>query len=1449
MSKEPTFLDHFTREGHLKTQLLQIAANSNPTSRIAKLRLFYQQLGENLAKFPQLCVLLFNTFLQADSLQLLTESDLKAFEELGTLLLQTSADSNTTGTIWNHLADIYSLRGDLQNAGRLFARIYYSPLFDKCWRSRTIQELAKRKLLSDEYICMYIDYVQWVLEPTQETEVLAILTIYCSVNFATALIHIKKSAELIKQLLTCNIILPCTYTTLGLYHLLIEKNAINATRCFEKAYKTDIYNELALIGLLAAWIQNSSYKSIDYLLFSQVTPLFNKPLVRACVQFSTLLQWLESRTINSSPPLTTKDMQQFTRLDLQQYVGDMFHTAYARLHLFEGNAREALTLLQSYIHQHPEQLRWHYYAAWAEMQLGEKEALLKRYCALIGERETFLKDDSRLKIWPGRWIIACLLLDTDPSIAEEPHLEADLHTIAKISPKYVASIIETRLALVSAKYPFSFSWKPGDGSLEEDLEALRTGLGYALYVRKSTMMKQYMLYPLFQHLPLADQKMWTGVMLLTTNDGESTKEQTPGNGAMLSPTYATASVDSIEQGCKSLEEVALQYGYHRAALILAVHYMEQGSLGQAKTMLQRFMTITRRTDAKIQLLNLYIAHLERSTAVDIGKSVRQPELAARAYYTQGCLYLSEARYDRAINAFDTALAIPHTALSEDCYALTQCAQFLAHPDIYSDIWPDIKQLNVREQKPFLLWYTFLARLWYAPPADIVTLWQNIGFLFDNLDGLADETRIAIAQMITRACQRATSQTQAEAFMHMLAQITRTSSHSMLKQLQNKCIALSAYKQYLIEDNHTHTYDYLDHQLQVHPSNCFLVILLALTYLEQHDTQAAMYVLDKTSFPDSLPEQELCRFLAALLKGQTKDLVHIPPLLNEAIQRNKQHILLVDMLLFFAAGDSVEICTLIFSAWKDHQAKILNVINLPSFLSYLCVHGANTKALLPQLVDLVQQEAGKSMNKNQQVMLARCFVIIGQIEQADKIWQALSRDTTLSDELLRESAVLLCHMAVQANNNGDKHTAILRVREAAKRVNKKTQQENLERIAHKLELQIVTQEVLTKQFPGIEEVLEIPGRYHGVQRVLEGHTDFQTRFSKLNTQPENVWNDLVYEYRQDVQFLHMLAILYQEYVQAHLAKHDHQKAYLTVHTILWTLLLCTDDFWHSFSQARIINNTEGRENLSNAQQEELFEKTITNMLFSHLTHARRAFNEARYNDAEIHLRCLYRCSQGVAKLQKTLQKYNLRFEIPLNTERLQKVITNASDMLNQWCTHLLKEAEEALGNIATLQKSGKNYEAGLHKLKHFIDMHIPLKQVLLTNIHWHNDWCGSSYRQIHNNAASSKLLFTTVNAASRIVDQLILLSRKGYGFLPENRAIAQHFVWRGLTSDSQEAALHCYQTALQWDASNVNAQTFIKKLSEETGGKDTEEEDDDDDEEGEEEEEDRYNVYDDYDDTF
>src|SRR5207245_628448 len=72
--------------------------------------------------------------------------------------------------------------------------------------------------------------------------------------------------------------------------------------------------------------------------------------------------------------------------------------------------------------------------------------------------------------------------------------------------------------MARSMHPPAMQWKVGYGTIEEDLEALRSVLGYAFYTKDQQKMGQLILLPLFQRLPLTDQEMWRGLHALIMGD-------------------------------------------------------------------------------------------------------------------------------------------------------------------------------------------------------------------------------------------------------------------------------------------------------------------------------------------------------------------------------------------------------------------------------------------------------------------------------------------------------------------------------------------------------------------------------------------------------------------------------------------------------------------------------------------------------------------------------------------------------------------------------------------------------------------------------------------------------------------------------------------------------------------------------------------------------------------
>lgn len=78
--------------------------------------------------------------------------------------------------------------------------------------------------------------------------------------------------------------------------------------------------------------------------------------------------------MDGTPPCTVQELES---LDLGKYAGDALDAAMGRLHLLEGNARQAAEILHSLADKRPDQPEWNYYASWASALTGDGEGIVR----------------------------------------------------------------------------------------------------------------------------------------------------------------------------------------------------------------------------------------------------------------------------------------------------------------------------------------------------------------------------------------------------------------------------------------------------------------------------------------------------------------------------------------------------------------------------------------------------------------------------------------------------------------------------------------------------------------------------------------------------------------------------------------------------------------------------------------------------------------------------------------------------------------------------------------------------------------------------------------------------------------------------------------------------------------------------------------------------------------
>ena len=204
------------------------------------------------------------------------------------------------------------------------------------------------------------------------------------------------------------------------------------------------------------------------------------------------------------------------------------------------------------------------------------------------------------------------MLDAGFTVAERNLTSSCLNKAINKKHTYARSI-KARLALVHL-YPLEdVEWIAHDGSLEEDMEALRIALGSAFYKRNNELLAKLIDFPLFHRLPMPDRFLWRGLHQL--------------------------SLKNYARGRKYLTEACDKFDYQRAALILTVHYLECNMLQEAKLFMKKVRTGT--NNSKIVLLRAYIEEQEGKgeNAYSIYKKLLQRG-ETRAQYALGNYYVT-----------------------------------------------------------------------------------------------------------------------------------------------------------------------------------------------------------------------------------------------------------------------------------------------------------------------------------------------------------------------------------------------------------------------------------------------------------------------------------------------------------------------------------------------------------------------------------------------------------------------------------------------------------------------------------------------------------------------------------------------------------------------------------------------------------------------------------------
>jgi hypothetical protein len=970
-----------TREGRLKNQWARALADQNPAHALEKLRKVRRKLRKDPAVYSHLWMPFINTYIDKNRLPLLKDSDLDALEEMGEALLHTSTPLLRPHEVWLRVIAAYDVRKEERKARALLTRICKTPYSPTAVRETCIRSLARRKARGDEHVGFYIKHLRSVSKPAGETDVLRILTDICAVSFDSQQPTLKRAGEVAARLADSNIKVPRLDTALGLYFLLIEQSPPDAVRHFTIAHQENTQNTEALIGLLSALVRNAGYKKVAEIAetFDRVTD----PTVTGLIDLSTTLQWLENHEIPGPPPVTAGTLKD---ANLGRYAGDTAAATLGRLYLIEGNAQRAKQILVPLAKKYPDKPKIAYYAAWA--------------ASLTGDRENVVLCFNLMKNWRGRWTAACLLMDIDPALAKKNRVSSHLDMV----PKKFAKPVKARVAMAQLTLPPAIKWKPGSGTLEEDLEALRIFLGYTFYTNNKTDMERTMDVPLFHRLPLADRVMWKGL-------------------------YALLSGDRL-QGRVLLEESAVKLGCRRAAFVLSMFLMEQEHLTEAVRFLDQ--AAAGRKDEKIELLQAYVDASEgriETAAARLEKLLAKVE--ARAQYASGNLYLFQAEKEResgrskrvqfyreqAVGAFHAAAKVKNQSLPEEFNAFAQCAEFFVNPGKIVDAspvtWDELEKLNASRIRPWVVWNIVIDRIRSGNPAEVVSASEKIIDLLEQVENAGDTLLEAVARAAAQACVKASNIEASSALVKVLERISTDSENQVVKHLYR--LAFTAAVRLRCSNDGT-TKSQVCRQLErvakIDRGNGSLSLLKAQAHLENSGKEEAAAVLRNTG-PENDFEKSLCTCLADLLEERIVPEENLPRPGIGAAPGIIQGCNLLRAAAAFPAGAPEKGYDAILSTMGLEPQDITGIVDFNKFLPALCAYSSRRSTPPPSLIEAIRSLSMTDTVDENNITTARCAAAIGENEYACRIWEnILKKDTAPENPIRREFVRFLCYLAVK-----------------------------------------------------------------------------------------------------------------------------------------------------------------------------------------------------------------------------------------------------------------------------------------------------------------------------------------------------------------------------------------------------------------------------------------------------
>jgi hypothetical protein len=991
MTPRRSVLGWFTARGRLRNSWAKALTESDPARLVERLRAVVARFSANPARSAALWPPFLTSVLDGPAARHFPEDDLRSLENVGAQIARQAPGTVNLAQVWLPIVTVRDARGERPAACALLARLYRAEGATPETKANVARELAKRRAAGDDHLAIYIDHLRRAVRPVPEPDILGLLTEGLATGFDVDKIRIKRARELAGHLREARIAIRGTDLALGFYHLVIDANYALARTYLEAAWAAEPANEMALTGLLSAYLRADDRAGMAAVAAKLGRPA--PPRVQGLIELARVLDWLEDASLGGAPPVDTVTLAAW---DLAAVAGEWLDYALGRLHLLEGDAQRAADLLRPLAEANPRRPRLAYHAAWAAVLTDDRVAVARRFATTVG--------------WSRRWTIACLFVDVDPARAARAGARLEPDQVPTPYAPIVAARAQLAAGLSSAHLPVDLPL-PAGGTLEEDMEALRTVLGVWYAQRDHVRLTQLLTVATFHRLPRAEQLLWSGLC---------------------------ASLVAPADGRALLERAAHEMGYLRAVLVLAVDRLEQQRPEEADRLLAAFAW---RTDRKLELLRAWIAAV--GTRKESGV-VRLEQLAERgeprAHYALGNLHLEravdahtagqpeQARFlgEQAAAEFHTALDAGAAAVPYDAEALASCAELIsgatdAGPAVIKECarhWPAVRTWPAGPRGRWASWGVAGSDLVHHGAAVDLDAAEFLVGAAGSAGAAAPTVVGALATALTQVCLSDPGSDRAQDLAELLGRLTGRGLPEV-DRMHGLVIAAAA----------RHTYAGLresalaqaDELARGRPENVAIALVAAEVTLDHAGgVSAARYLHDAT--PSDSLEREVLLSMADLLEGRAQPAQppdHVAPPFALALR--------IAYAAAMADTDAARCLDALVHAMP--AGDLASIVDLRGVLPSWCAQAARARRVPAPLVELVRRLGQADADGMDPLVLARCATVVGEAELAARLWrQALSGQT---ERPVREEYVRFwCHQAVRARRRGEHPQAVEYLRSAA-----------------------------------------------------------------------------------------------------------------------------------------------------------------------------------------------------------------------------------------------------------------------------------------------------------------------------------------------------------------------------------------------------------------------------------